>query len=98
MSATIRIPFACTITRCDAYVTTAPTGASLICDINKNGTTIWATQGNRITIAQSATSGSQTSFDTTAIASGDLLTLDVDQVGATIAGSQLTICLTVTEP
>src|SRR4051812_45509054 len=42
-----------------------PTGAALIVDINKNGTSIWATtQANRLQIADGSTTGSQTSFDT----------------------------------
>jgi len=82
-----------TIVRAYAVVKTAPTGASLIVDINKNGTTIWATQGNRLTVAAGATSGSQTAFDTTALATDDALTLDIDQIGSTIPGSSLTVTL-----
>jgi len=88
------VPRALTIVKAYANVKTAPTGANLILDINKNATSIWAsTQANRLTIAATATSGTQTSFDTTALAEGDLLTLDCDQVGSTIPGSSLTITL-----
>lgn len=96
-SATIRVPFAGTITRVDAYVDTAPTGANLICDVNLNGTTIWATQANRVTITAGSSSGSQTSFDTTAVAEGDLITLDIDQVGSTISGSDLSVIVVIKE-
>ncbi len=97
-SAKIRVPFAGTITRVDAYVDTAPTGASLIADVNIGGTSIWAaTQANRVTIAAAGTSGSQTSFDTTAVAAGDTLTIDLDQVGSTVAGADLTIIITIKE-
>jgi hypothetical protein len=83
-----------TIVKAYANVKTAPTGANLICDINKNGTSIWnATQANRITVVAAATSGTQTSFDTVALAEGDILTMDVDQVGSTIAGADLTVTL-----
>lgn len=85
-------PFALTITKAFARVKTAPTGAALIVDVNKNGTSIWNTnQGNRLQIAASASSGSQTSFDTTSLAEGDYLELDVDQIGSTIAGADLTV-------
>ncbi len=85
-------PFALTIKKAFARVKTAPAGASIIVDINKNGTSIWATtQANRLTIAAAANSASQASFDTTSIAEGDYLTLDVDQVGSTIAGADLTV-------
>jgi hypothetical protein len=46
-----RIPFAAVIESVAATVGTAPTGASLIVDVNKNGTTIFTTQANRPTIA-----------------------------------------------
>lgn len=82
-----------TIVRAYAVVKTAPTGASIIIDINKNASTIWATQANRLTIVAGATSGNQTSFDTTALLADDSLTLDVDQVGSTIAGTDLTVSL-----
>lgn len=83
-----------TLVKVYATVKTAPTGAAIICDINKNGSSIWASnQANRITIADGATSGSQTSFDTTTFTDGDTLTLDVDAVGSTTAGETLLILL-----
>ena len=82
-----------TITKAYAYATTAPTGASLLFDINVNGTTIWATQANRLAIASTANSGTQTSFNTTALAENDVLSIDIDQIGSTIAGSDITVTL-----
>jgi hypothetical protein len=85
-------PFALTIKKAFARVKTVSTGASILIDINKNGTSIWATnQGNRLAIAASANSGTQTNFDTTSLAEGDYLSLDIDQVGSTIAGADITI-------
>lgn len=85
-------PFALTITKAFARSKTAPTGAAIIVDINKNGTSIWNTnQANRLQIAAAANSGSQTSFDTTSLAEGDYLSLDIDQVGSTVAGADLTV-------
>jgi hypothetical protein len=81
-----------TIRAVRASVGTAPTGASIICDISKNGTTIFTTQGNRPTIAISGnTSGKVTNMDVTSLADGDYLTVDIDQIGSTIAGSDLTV-------
>lgn len=81
-----------TITKVYAYVKTAPTGASILIDINKNGTSIWnTTPANRLTISAAAQSGTQTSFDTTSLAEGDILTFDIDQVGSTVAGADITI-------
>ena len=83
-----------TIIKAYANVKTAPTGANLIIDINKNGTSIWnSTPDNRLTITATNTSGTQTSFDTTSLAEGDSLVVDVDQVGSTIAGEDITISL-----
>lgn len=81
-----------TISKVYVNVKTAPTGASILVDINKNGTSIWnTTQANRATIAAGSTSGTQTSFDTTSLVEGDVLTVDIDQVGSTVAGADLTI-------
>lgn len=86
-----------TIVRARARVKTAPTDADLIVDININGTSIWnSTQANRVKVAAGQTAGAQTSFDTTTITEGDVLTIDVDQVGSTVAGANLTVSLYVT--
>ena len=74
-------------------VGTAPTGASLIVDINKNGTTLFTTQGNRPTIAAGANLGSTTAPAVTTFAAGDYITVDVDQIGSTVAGSDLAVVL-----
>lgn len=93
-----RSPRALTIVRCWLIVRTAPTGAILIVDINKNGTTIWTTQANRAQIADGATTGDTQTFDVTAIAAGDYLDLDIDQVGSTVAGVDLTVVLETSQP
>ncbi len=84
-------PFACTIQNVVATVGTAPTGASVIVDVNKNGTTVFTTQGNRPTIAASTQDDTSAVPDVTALAQNDVVTLDVDQIGSTIAGSDLVV-------
>jgi hypothetical protein len=77
-------------------VTTAPTGASAIFDVNKNGTSLWnVTQANRPTItASNFTSGFVTNMDTGAtVTAGDYFTADIDQIGSTVAGANLTMAL-----
>jgi hypothetical protein len=76
-----------------AAVGTAPTGADLIVDVNKNGTTVYTTQGNRPTISDGATSSSETVPDVTAVAAGDLLSVDIDQVGSSTEGSDLVVAI-----
>jgi hypothetical protein len=78
-------------------VGTAPTGAAILVDVNVDGTTIYATQGNRPTIAISGTSSDNTTApDTTTIADNHYLTVDVDQIGSTVAGADLTITVWMT--
>lgn len=86
-----------TIVSVRATVGTLPVGSDVVVDVNKNGTSIWATnQVNRprippagpVTIVRSA-------FDTTALASGDYLTVDIDGIGSTTAGSYLVLQLTL---
>lgn len=88
-----RIPFNAEIIQIAATVNTAPTGASLIVDVNKNGTTLFTTQASRPTIAASAFVSSTTAPDVTTVAAGDYITVDVDQVGSTVAGSDLSVCI-----
>lgn len=81
-----------TIQRVRASVGTAPAGSSIIVDVNKNDTTIFTTQANRPSIAAAAnTSGSVTNMDVTTVANGEYFTVDIDQVGSTTAGSDLTV-------
>lgn len=91
-----RIPVACTLNRVDATVTTAPTGTSILIDINEctaptTCTTVWSTQSNRLTIAANALSGSQTTFNDTSVAVGNYIGFDLDQVGSSTAGQNLTV-------
>lgn len=72
-------------------VGTAPTDASIIVDVNKNGTTIFTTQGNRPTIAASSNTATANNPDVTSLVAGDYLSVDIDQVGSTVAGSDLTV-------
>jgi hypothetical protein len=74
-----------------ASVNTAPTGATILVDVNKNGTTLYTTQSARPTIAISGFTATGNSPAVTTFASGDYMTVDVDQVGSTIAGSDLTV-------
>lgn len=84
----------CTISSVWASVGTAPTGSSIIVDINKNGTTIFTTQANRPTIAIGAAySGNVTNMDITSLSAGDYITIDIDQIGSTVAGADLTVCV-----
>lgn len=93
-----RWPFAATILGVTLGIDTAPTGAAVLVDVNKIlaatptvRTTIFTTQGNRPTIAIGAYGSTIEAVpDITAYALGDFMTVDVDQIGSTVAGSDLT--------
>ena len=72
-------------------VDTAPTGANLVIDIHVNGTTIFTTQANRPTITAGNTSGDSVAPDVTAITAGQKVTLEIDTVGSTYGGKNLSV-------
>ena len=78
------------------YAATAPTGADIIVDVNKDGSTIFSTQGNRPTITAAGSSGTSETPDTTSVADNSYLDFDIDQVGSTIPGSDLLIVVSFT--
>lgn len=80
-----------TIANVVANVSTAPTGASIIFDVNKNGTTIFSTQANRPTITASNFYDGSSTPNTTSVSAGEYLTIDIDQVGSTIAGANAVV-------
>lgn len=73
------------------HASTAPTGASLIADVKKNGTTVFAASGDRATLT--ATNNRGAAFvptktgDAILVRPGDYLTAEFTQVGSTVAGA-----------
>jgi hypothetical protein len=92
------VPQSMTIVKCWLIARTGPSSQAILIDINKNGSTIWSSQGNRGTIASGATTGNTTTFNTTALSAGDYLDFDIDQVGSGTAGVDLTIVLECSQP
>ena len=88
------VPVACTVTDVRAYANTAPTTQSLIVDVNKNGTTLFTTQGNRPTIAAAGNASTTTLPDVTSLAAGDRLSYDIDQVGSGTVGAGVSVVVT----
>ena len=80
------IPGPLTISKVKIYADTAPVGASLIVDVNKNGTTIFTTQANRPAIPSGGHADDSGAPNVTSLAEGDRLSVDVDQVGSTTPG------------
>lgn len=84
-------PCAMTIEEVHAAIDTAPTGAAVIVDVHLNGTTIFTTQSRRPTIAISTNEATSGAVEVTAVAKNDLVTMEVDQIGSTIKGSDLVL-------
>lgn len=82
-----------TIISVRARCTTAPTGASVLIDVNKNGTTIYGTQGNRPTISATGFNATVGAHSVTTLSDGDYLTVDVDQIGSSVAGANLGVVI-----
>jgi hypothetical protein len=85
------------ITGVRASVGTAPTGSSVIIDVLKNGTSIFATTpANRPTIAVSGFTAVSGAPDTTAVASGEYLTVSCTQADSNLVAADLTVQILVT--
>jgi uncharacterized protein YuzE len=121
------VPFAAEIVQVDVAINTAPTGADVLLDINKNGTTIFTDQTKRPKIVAGTNAaasvkvtrgvavnpgpGTNQPNDTgvgyvnvnggvvpsdtpvATLAAGDYITVDVDQIGSTVAGSNAVVSL-----
>mgnify|MGYP006950286076 FL=1 len=91
-----RIPYAGTLLAVKATVNTAPTGSTLICDINEAGTSVL---GTKLSIDASEktsdTAASAATITDSALANDAEITIDIDQVGSTVAGKGLKVYLKV---
>jgi hypothetical protein len=87
---TFRMPWAMTLTDLRASVTQAPSGSTLVIDLNEDGTSVLSTK-------LSIDSGEETSvtaatgvvISDTSLANDAEITIDIDQVGSTTAGKGL---------
>lgn len=79
------------IVAAEVHINTAPTGSDAIWDVNVNGTSIY-TAGARPTVSAGGfASGLAVPDVTTNLEPGDYITIDCDQVGATVAGADAVI-------
>lgn len=91
---TFRMPYAFTLSAVRASVTTAPTGSTLIVDINESGSTILSTKLSiDASEKTSTTAASAAVISDTALADDSEITIDIDQIGSTIAGAGLKVAL-----
>ena len=89
-------PSGCIITKAQATVKDAPTGSNLEINIAINGVDLWAF-GSTLDIDSGNTSGVQTTFPSgsVSLSQDDELTLNIEAVGAVIAGTNLLVQLEV---
>jgi hypothetical protein len=91
-----RLPFAATLLSVRANVNTAPTGSTLIVDVNEAGTSMLSTK-----LSIDASETSSTTAATAAVISDSSLadnaeiSIDIDQIGSTVAGAGLKVSLFV---
>ncbi len=89
---TFRMPYAFTVTEVRASATTAPTGATITVDINESGSSILST---KLTIdateKTSETAATAAVISDSALADDAEITIDIDQVGSTLAGAGLKV-------
>lgn len=87
-------PWACRVKSVRTVLGTAGTVQTTIVDVNKNGTTIFTTQGNRPTIAISGTVSPAATPNPGAVSTlnaGDVLSFDVDQFGTSAADLSVSV-------
>ncbi len=91
---TLRMPYAMTLTQVRLNVGTAPTGSALIVNIKQGGTSIFSTRPQiDATAKTSVGSGTAAVIATTALTDDAEITIFVEQIGGTIAGSGLKVWL-----
>ena len=91
---TFRLPYAMTLTAVRASVTTAPTGSTLVVDVNEGGTSVLSTKLSiDATEKTSTTAATAAVISDSALADDAEITVDIDQIGATIAGAGLKLWL-----
>jgi len=91
---TFRMPFAATLTAVRASVNTAPTGSTILIDINESGTTLLSTKlmidaGEKT----STTAATPYVMSDTALADDAEISVDFDQVGSSVAGAGVKVAI-----
>jgi hypothetical protein len=91
-----RMPFAATLLAVRANVNTAPTGSTLIVDVNEAGASVL---GTKLSIDasefSSTTAASAATITDSSLADDAEISIDIDQVGSSVAGAGLKVSLFV---
>lgn len=87
------VPHDMEITSIKANVRVAPTGAAIIVDIKKNGTTIFASPSNRLKIEDGNLDALPPGVGVPSFSKGDILSADITQIGSTYSGEDMSILI-----
>lgn len=91
---TFRMPYAMTLTGVRLSVNTAPTGSVIIVDVKEAGTTIFSTKPQIATSAKTSVGGAVPgTLSDASLADEAEITINIDQIGSTIAGKGLKVTL-----
>ena len=91
---TWRMPYAFTVSAVRASLTTAPTGAIFVVDINQNGVSILSTKLTiDISETTSVTAATPPVISTTALTNDSIITIDIDTIGSTNSGQGLKVTI-----
>jgi len=93
-----RVPYKMALTQLPRIsVTTAPTGSTIIVDINAGATSPATILSTKLSIdiseKTSVSASSQAVLSTTTLGDDDILTFDIDQIGSTESGVALKIII-----
>jgi hypothetical protein len=91
-----RMPYAGTLLAVRASVNTAPTGSTIIVDINESGTSVLSTKLSIDASEKTSTTAAVAPvISDSALADDAEMSIDIDQVGSTIAGKGLKVYLKI---
>ena len=88
------MPYAFILTDVELELAVAPVGSTYIVDINKNGTTVLSTALSiDATETTSRTAATAAVISVSTFAAGDIVTVDIDQIGSSTAGQEPVVTL-----
>ena len=91
------MPYAGTLTAVKSDMNTAPTGSTFVVDINEAGVSVLSTKLSiDVGETNSSTAATPAVISDSALASGAVISIDIDQIGSTVAGAGLKVTLFVT--
>lgn len=91
---TFRMPHAMTVTVVRLSVTTAPTGSALIVDVKQGGTSIFSTKPQIDAGSYTSVGGSTPGvISTSALTDDAQITINLNQIGSTVAGTGLKVSI-----